>query len=174
MRAPQKIGPPASAQNLRRRAWHFAQAALLSIVIVASTIASVGASDPQGRFNDLGHKMICQCGCSQVMLECNHVGCPVSPVMRNELMAGIARGDSDSVILQAFVQKYGPTVLGAPTSQGFNLLAWIMPFAVLLLGLLGTALLVRKWKLRTVEMPGTPDTPGFKALRERIRRDTED
>lgn len=173
MRGEVKENRQVRASNLRRRAWHFAQAALLLVAIVASTVASMGASDPQSRFNDLGHKMICQCGCNQVMLECNHVGCPVSPVMRNELMAGIARGDSDNLILQSFVQKYGPTVLGAPTSKGFNLLAWIMPFAVLLLGLVGTALLVRKWKLHTVEMPRTPDTPGFKALRERIRRDTE-
>jgi cytochrome c-type biogenesis protein CcmH/NrfF len=40
------------------------------------------------------------------------------------------RGDSDSLVLQSFVQKYGNTVLSAPTSSGFNVVAWIMPFAV--------------------------------------------
>ena len=32
--------------------------------------------------------------------------------------------------MQAFVQKYGNTVLSAPTGTGFNRVAWIMPFAV--------------------------------------------
>jgi len=36
--------------------------------------------------------------------------------MRNELMSDVTRGDSDSLVQQAFVQKYGPTVLAAPTT----------------------------------------------------------
>jgi len=48
------------------------------------------------------------------------------------------------------VQKYGPTVLAAPSAQGFNRVAWIMPFAVLLLGILGTMMLVRNWKLDAI------------------------
>ncbi|HVJ07907.1 MAG TPA: cytochrome c-type biogenesis protein CcmH [Acidisarcina sp.] len=146
------------------------QVVLLSVLV----IFSMGASNPGSRFNDLGHRMICSCGCNQVLLECNHVGCPASEGMRNELMAGIDRGDSDNLILQSFVQKYGPTVLAAPSSQGFNRVAWIMPFAVLLLGMFATVLLVRKWKLRTVDMPHVPATPGFERVRDRIRHDTDE
>ena len=40
------------------------------------------------------------------------------------------RGDSDSLVLQSFVQKYGNTVLAAPTASGFNMVAWITPFAI--------------------------------------------
>ncbi len=36
------------------------------------------------------------------------------------------------------MQKYGPTVLAAPTTTGFNRVAWIMPFLALVLGLLTT------------------------------------
>ena len=57
---------------------------------------------------------MCICGCGQILLECNHVGCPDSDGMRNELMTAVSRGDSDSLVEQAFVQKYGPTVLAAP------------------------------------------------------------
>ena len=73
---------------------------------------------------------MCACGCNQVLLECNHVGCTYSDRMRNELTAAIERGDNDSLVLQSFVQKYGNTVLAAPTTTGFNRIAWIMPFAV--------------------------------------------
>ena len=51
--------------------------------------------------------------------------------MRNELVSAVTRGDSDSLVQQAFVQKYGPTVLAAPTGTGFDRTAWIMPFAAL-------------------------------------------
>lgn len=158
-----------------RPATRLAQVVLLSVVV----IFSMGATDPQARFNDLGHKMMCTCGCNQILLECNHVGCPSSEGMRQELMAAISGSDgtgggNDSMILQSFVQKYGPTVLAAPTATGFNRVAWIMPFAVLLLGMLGTALLVRKWRLRTVDMPAVPDTPGFQKMRDHIREETDE
>ena len=74
-------------------------------------------ADSDARFNRLGHQLMCMCSCGQVLLECNHVGCAYSSRMRDELAAGIARGDNDSLILQSFVQKYGNVVLAAPTTQ---------------------------------------------------------
>ncbi len=113
-----------------------------------SIFALAGAGDPSTRFNELGHQMMCICGCNQILLECNHVGCPDSDGMRNELMAAVSRGDSDSLVEQAFVQKYGPTVLAAPTNTGFDRTAWIVPFVALLLGLTIVVMVVRAWKNR--------------------------
>ncbi len=99
--------------------------------LLSSVFAFIGAGDPGTRFKELGHQLMCICGCGQILLECNHVGCPDSDGMRNELMAAVTRGDSDSLVEQAFVQKYGPTVLAAPTGTGFDRTAWIMPFVAL-------------------------------------------
>jgi cytochrome c-type biogenesis protein CcmH len=121
-----------------------AQVGLLLIAVVAS----MGAGDETSRFTDLGHRMMCVCGCNQILLECNHVGCSYSDRMRAELMAGIERGDSDDLVLQSFVQKYGTTVIAAPSTTGFNRVAWIMPFLALGLGILTTALIVRAWRNR--------------------------
>ena len=107
-----------------------------------------GASDPSTRFNELGHQLMCICSCNQILLECNHVGCPDSDMMRNELMSAVGRGDSDSLVQQAFVQKYGPTVLAAPTATGFDRTAWIMPFVMLLAGCALLFYIVRAWKNR--------------------------
>src|SRR5215467_16339837 len=117
-------------------------------VLAISVIAFSGAGDPTSRFGELGHQLMCICGCGQILLECNHVGCPDSDGMRNELMAAVSRGDSDSLVEQAFVQKYGPTVLAAPTTSGFDRTAWIMPFAVLLVGGVLLIYIVRAWKNR--------------------------
>ncbi len=95
----------------------------------------MGAGDQAARFNDLGHRMMCVCGCNQILLECNHVGCTYSDRMRAELVAAVDRGDNDDLTLQSFVQKYGPPVLAAPTKTGFDRVAWVAPYLALVLGL---------------------------------------
>jgi cytochrome c-type biogenesis protein CcmH/NrfF len=120
------------------------RSAQLAIVILAIFLF-LGAGD-EARFNKLGHSMMCTCGCGQVLLECNHVGCQSSDKMRNELIAALNRGDNDDLILQGFVQNYGPTVIAAPTATGFNRVAWIMPFVALALGMAFVVVVVRSWK----------------------------
>src|SRR5579863_9578105 len=122
--------------------------ALQAILLSAVVVALAGAGDPGTRFTQIGHQLMCICGCNQILLECNHVGCPDSDGMRNELMAAVERGDSDSLVEQAFVQKYGPTVLAAPTTAGFDRTAWIAPIVAFVLGLSVAVLVIRAWKNR--------------------------
>ncbi len=124
-----------------RRVWHV-------LVLVAAIFFFMGAGDPDARFKNLGHRMMCACGCGQILLECNHVGCTYSTKMRDQLLAGLEKGNNDDLILQGFVQEYGPTVIAAPTATGFNRVAWIMPFVVLALGIGFAAHIVRSWKNR--------------------------
>ena len=149
------------------------QAALLSIAIVAL----MGAGDEEARFQSIGHKMMCVCGCGQILLECNHVGCNYSDRMRGELMAGLDRGDNDDLILSGFTQKYGTTVIAAPTATGFNRVAWIMPFLALILGITGTILIVRAWRKRPAPLApgGVMPVTGVELenFRQQARQDTE-
>jgi cytochrome c-type biogenesis protein CcmH len=108
----------------------------------------MGVGDEDARFNDLGHHLMCVCGCSQILLECNHVGCQYSDRMRGELMEALNRGDNDDLALQSFIQKYGTTVVAAPSTTGFGRVAWIMPFVALFAGLASVVLIVRAWKNR--------------------------
>jgi cytochrome c-type biogenesis protein CcmH/NrfF len=153
-----------------RRALHCA-------VLAAAVFAFSGASDPSTRFNELGHQLMCICSCGQILLECNHVGCPDSDGMRNELMAAVSRGDSDSLVQQAFVQKYGPTVLAAPTTTGFDRTAWIMPFVVLLAGIALVVYIVRSWKNKPAPALADGLTPARGAdldeFREQARKETD-
>lgn len=146
------------------------QSALLAVAVCFS----MGASNSGERFNDLGHRMMCTCGCAQLLGECNHVGCPESGRMRNELSAAIASGLTDQEILSSFAGKYGATVLAAPTTHGFDLVAWVAPFAVFAAALLGTILLVRHWSSgKAAATPAAGADPAMDALRERIRRETD-
>ena len=121
---------------------------IVSLLAVCIACVLLLGADNDARFNTLGHKMICGCGCNQILLECNHVGCPSSDGMRNELMAAVSRGDSDSLVEQSFVQKYGPTVLAAPTTAGFDRAAWIFPILTFGVGVVAVVFVVRAWKSR--------------------------
>jgi cytochrome c-type biogenesis protein CcmH/NrfF len=146
-----------------------AQLVLLGIIIAMTA----GAADSSARFEKDSHQLMCGCSCNQLLGECNHVGCPVSPVMLSELSAAIARGDSDDTIFHHFQDEYGPVILASPMFTRFNHFAWILPPLMLFLGIAAVLLIVRNWKMRTVPMPATPDSPGFAATRDRIRRETE-
>jgi cytochrome c-type biogenesis protein CcmH len=152
-----------------------ARRAILASALFAAIVATMGAGDADARFNRLGHALMCMCGCNQVLIECNHVGCTYSDRMRRELMAGIERGDSDNLVLQSFVQKYGNTVLSAPTATGFNRIAWIMPFVIFTLAVAGVVALVRAWKSRQAPAVahGNATAEQFDAFRERARKETE-
>ncbi|MDE3063529.1 MAG: cytochrome c-type biogenesis protein CcmH [Acidobacteriota bacterium] len=145
------------------------QALLLAVAVCFWT----GAASDSARFNDLGHRLMCTCGCAQLLGECNHVGCTESGRERNELSAAIASGATDQQILNSFAAKYGMTVLAAPPTRGFSLVAWVAPFAVFAAALLGTILLVRHWSLGRAEAAAQAATPEMNALREKIRRETE-
>ena len=149
---------------------------LAQLALIAVMAITLMGADVDARFNKLGHQMMCMCGCNQVLLECNHVGCAYSERMRNELTAGLERGDNDSLILQSFVQKYGNTVLAAPTNSGFNIVAWITPFAVFGLATAIAVWLVRMWRARPVAQPvAAPNLAAeeLDALRKRAREETE-
>jgi cytochrome c-type biogenesis protein CcmH len=145
--------------------------------LFVTLVALLGAGDQSSRFNELGHRLMCACGCNQILLECNHVGCSYSDRMRAELMAALDRGDSDDLVLQAFVQKYGPTVLAAPTKSGFNRVAWVMPYVALLAGLIGVGYVVRIWRSRPLVLPADAPPPVHGAelehFREVARKETE-
>ena len=144
----------------------------LALVLVAITM--MGASDSSTtKLDRVGHKLVCQCDCGQILMECNHVGCPVSGPMIEELRTQLAAQptQTETAVLNWFVNKYGAIVLAAPIRGGFDIVAWVMPIAVLLLGGGGLLLLLqrsRRLKLaKPVEAAPTDD------LRDRIRRDTQ-
>jgi cytochrome c-type biogenesis protein CcmH len=118
------------------------------LLVVAALFTLMGVGDEDARFRDLGHHLMCMCGCRQILLECNHVGCQYSDRMRVELAAALDHGDNDDLTLQTFVQKYGPVVVAAPSTTGFGRVAWVMPFVVLLAGVAMIVRVVRAWRLR--------------------------
>ena len=54
--------------------------------------------------------------------------------MKEVIALKLAEGEDSQAIQDYFVEQYGPQVLGEPPREGFNWLAWILPFAALIGG----------------------------------------
>ena len=150
----------------------------LVTAVLLGVLLLLGAGDNWARVDRLGHQMMCVCGCNQILFECNHVGCAYSSRMRSDLVAGVDAGDSDGVILQTFIQKYGTTVLAAPAATGWvNRTAWIMPYAALGLGIGAVVLIARTWRKRAPgpRSGGSSSTGGSELdrFREQARKETD-
>lgn len=157
---------------------HFGRTIRALSAVFAGVLLLLGAGDDSRRIDRLGHKLMCVCGCNQILLECNHVGCSYSSRMRGELVAAVDSGSSDDAVLQTFIEKYGTTVLAAPTLIGWvNRSAWIMPFAALAFGILLVAFIVRAWKNRplraTVGVPAPVTGPELDRFRAQVRKETD-
>jgi cytochrome c-type biogenesis protein CcmH len=124
-----------------------AMAALFLTTALLGYVLTVRAQETQ-RAKTLGQKLLCVCGCNQILTACNHVGCTYSHGMLKELDDRVARNEPDDLTIQAFVQEYGPTVLASPPATGFNRAAWIMPIVVPLIALYLFFEVVRRWRRR--------------------------
>ena len=81
----------------------------------------------------------------------------------------IDQGKSDNAIMAYFVEKYGTTVLAAPPASGFNLAAWVMPFAALAIGALLAIYFLRQFRSRWVaaEQP----TEGLSKYQDKVEEE---
>ena len=115
------------------------------------------------RAKTLGTKLMCMCGCGQILTQCNHINCPSSGHMLKELDADIAKGEADDLIVQDFVQKYGEKVMSEPPAKGFNSIAWYIPGVAFAIGLGIVVTLIRLWRQRDVArmatVSGAPPVP---------------
>jgi cytochrome c-type biogenesis protein CcmH len=127
-------------------------------------------SDP--RVQKLGHELMCMCGCNEILIECQHQGsnqCLMHDQMMAEVERRVAGGESNDLILQSFVQEYGPQVLVVPPAKGFDLTAWLMPIFASLIGLSLLIIVVQRWRDRALK-PAVAAGPKVKVKAEHLAR----
>ncbi|OGW22827.1 MAG: hypothetical protein A3K09_06705 [Nitrospinae bacterium RIFCSPLOWO2_12_FULL_47_7] len=105
---------------------------------------------------DIENALMCECDdkCGKVLINCN---CATSDKHRADLKKHIQSGLTKEQIIQVYVDKYGEKVLSAPTKTGFNMTAWVMPFAAILGGGFGIRQILRVWVRKN---SGNADGPG--------------
>jgi cytochrome c-type biogenesis protein CcmH len=160
-------------------------AAIIYVAILllacASIFVPVARAQKTDRAKKVGMKLMCVCGCAQVLVQCNHLNCPSSAPMLKELDDRIASGTSDDMIVQDFVQGYGVQVLSSPPNSGFNRVAWLLPGIVFALGLGLVAWVVGRWRHNSLVTASAPRAPQISVspdalarAREKVDRETEE
>jgi cytochrome c-type biogenesis protein CcmH/NrfF len=120
-----------------------------------AVVNSPGATKPTVK--SIGDGVICQCGCTQTVTECNHFECATRAQMNAVAEREIKAGKDETTILQDFVKEYGVQVLASPPASGFNLTVWILPGLGLVIGLGVVVLFVRRWRMPTPALAMVPE-----------------
>jgi len=162
----------------------------LAATLVAGSIplvATDASAQQPDRVKELGAKIRCMCnGCNDAAGKCYHVGgnfsgpCDTAKAMLKELAERVARGDSDDLVMQSFVQEYGTGVYMEPPKQGIGRVAWLIPSVSLIAGAALVILVVRRWRERPAMVAaGHAAAPKasenwLERARRRADRETED
>jgi cytochrome c-type biogenesis protein CcmH len=135
---------------------------LLFLVVVAAPVSAQAPS-----FQELEESLTCQCGCGLTVHSCNHLQCGSAIPLRQEIREQMSLGKDKQEILAHFAAKYGEKILSAPTTTGFNLAAWAMPFLMVTLGGIFVMATLWRWTRRSAAAaavaaaaPPPAETPG--------------
>jgi cytochrome c-type biogenesis protein CcmH/NrfF len=164
-------------------------AALLCFAGVFPLLPLSGDTQAPDHVHRLGTKVRCMCGgCNDSAGTCYHVGgafsgpCETAQGMLRTIEQRIAKGDSDDLIIQSFVQEMGPGVLVEPPHTGFGGLAWWIPVLAFVAGLALVLVVISRWRKRLTPEPELATAGGPRAVtpemleraRAQAARDTED
>jgi cytochrome c-type biogenesis protein CcmH/NrfF len=117
--------------------------------------------------------LTCQCGCGLTVANCNHPTCPFAVPLRTQIDGMIKTGMTTTAIVASFRGKYGEKILSAPTTEGFNMLAWTTPFVAVFAGAILILVAVGR---RRPAVPAPDNPPGQSRefdprLKELLERD---
>ncbi len=132
---------------------------LLLTASTAPTVSAAQASAPRASLTDIENDVMCTL-CHESLAVAQS---PQADAERNYIRGLIAQGETKQQILNNMVAQYGPNVLGKPPASGFNLTVYILPPAILLIGLAILGITLPRWRRRTraaaARSPAT--TPAF-------------
>ncbi len=99
---------------------------------------------------EIAQGLTCTCGCNMVVSACEGtMECSAAANIKDQIVAKLNTGQTKEEIIAFFVNRYGEQILAAPTKRGFNLTAWILPFAAVLFGIGVVYLLLKSWASQT-------------------------
>lgn len=126
-----------------------------SLLIAIAVIAIVAAvwsfamwhNPPQEtldqRVQDVASQLICPvCQGESVASSQATIAQQMRAVIRQQLQ----EGQSEAQVIQYFKARYGPQIVWTPQWQGFDLVAWLVPIALLLLGVVILFYVLRSWR----------------------------
>jgi cytochrome c-type biogenesis protein CcmH len=89
--------------------------------------------------------------------------------MRQEISGLVAQGQTKDQVIQYYIAKYGSQEpLASPIDEGFNRLAWLLPYVIGACGLLTAGFAAIRWSRKAagasaVEVGSTTSDPALEA-----------
>jgi cytochrome c-type biogenesis protein CcmH/NrfF len=105
------------------------QCATLLAVAMLVSLALAYDGDAH-RVESLAAKLLCNCGCGDVLAECSHTKCTTKGSLKHQLADATQHGQTDEQILELMGTRHGATILLTPAFRGFNTLLWIVPITL--------------------------------------------
>lgn len=136
-----------------------AGALIVVAVFALFALPTLAQTPTPNEINTIARELWCPL-CNGVRLDnCDLQACiQMREVIAEKLMAG----ENKEQIKAYFVEQYGDVVLGQPSAEGFNLIAWIFPILAAVVGLGWMVYLVYTWRRRKPAMPPATASPAAK------------
>src|SRR5205823_3960761 len=117
--------------------------AIISSIWLYTLLVSPSKQTLDQRVHDVASQLKC--------LVCQGESVADSPATLSLQMRGVIRqqlqsGKSEQEVIQYFQGRYGDRILLSPPPQGFTLLAWIVPIAILIGGAVLLFFILRRWQ----------------------------
>jgi len=144
---------------------------ILILAAAAASLAQTGSlASLMPAVKRVGARLACLCGaCTNSVADCPMLECHYAGPARARIAKMLGEGLTDDQIVDTFVKEQGLRALVVPPAQGFNLLAWVMPFVAIALGLWLIWMFIRRFgKPATV---AELDPQLLERYRERIEKD---
>ncbi len=142
---------------------------LLAILAFPLATGAQAKRDIDKEYKDACDQLICQCGCNEQLSVCSMQNCSSATPMRAEVRERLLKGESVQAIVDSFVARYGKQVLSAPTMQGFDITAWVMPFLFFCLGIIAVG-----WIVVRMVRPSREAEEAAVAVDPRVERELKD
>jgi cytochrome c-type biogenesis protein CcmH len=140
---------------------------LLLALVALAVAGGAPASESHPTLAELEKEVICPVCHETLELSSS----PIADRMRTFIRQRIAAGDTKSEIKAKLVAQFGESVLAAPPKRGFNLLAWVLPLAGIVVGTLTIGVLARRWsRARPEPLPADPSANGRPPLDPELER----
>jgi cytochrome c-type biogenesis protein CcmH len=117
--------------------------AILALSLSALAPAAIAAT-PRASLTDIENDVMCV-ACHEPLSVAES---PQAYAERGYIRGLIAQGLTKAQIERQLVGQYGPSVLGKPPAHGFNLTVYVLPPAIVLLGVGILALTLPRWRRR--------------------------
>ena len=106
--------------------------AVLLPAVFALTVSGALGADKE-TLKRIESNMKCLCDCPHLVADCGDE-CGPAPQIRADIQQLLASGMTEEQVFAKYEKEFGQRIHGAPKPEGFNLVAWVLPFVVLSLG----------------------------------------